>query len=263
MADESRVHPRAGRPAQAEDLVDVPRLVAAYYTEHPDVGQPAQRVAFGTSGHRGSSLRQSFNEDHVVAISQAICRVSTRGQGIDGPLFLARDTHALSEPAMISALEVFAANGVRVLHRQSRRLHPDAGRCRTRSSPTTGNARPGSPTAWSSRRRTTRRPTGDSSTTRPTAARPASDITAGIEDRANELLGDGTQGRARGCRRPGPHRRHDRQLRLPRRATSATSARVIDMRRDPGGRACGSAPIRWVAPASRTGPRSPTATAST
>jgi phosphoglucomutase len=108
------VHPRAGRRAEPADLVDVPRLVAAYYTEHPDPATPDQRVAFGTSGHRGSSLTGSFNEDHIVAISQAICEYRT-GQGVDGPLFLARDTHALSEPATISALEVFAANGITVL----------------------------------------------------------------------------------------------------------------------------------------------------
>jgi phosphoglucomutase len=105
---------RAGQPATAADLVDVPRLVTAYYTEHPDVSVPEQRVAFGTSGHRGSALSLSFNSDHIVATSQAICDYRT-GAGTDGPLFLAKDTHALSEPAFVDALEVFAANGVRVL----------------------------------------------------------------------------------------------------------------------------------------------------
>ena len=108
------VHTRAGQPAEPEDLVDVPRLVTAYYTEHPDPGDPAQQVAFGTSGHRGSSLRGGFNEDHILAITQATCDYRT-AQGVDGPLFLARDTHALSEPATVSAVEVFAANGVRLL----------------------------------------------------------------------------------------------------------------------------------------------------
>ena len=107
------VHPRAGKPAEPADLIDVPRVVTAYYAEHPDPGTPAQQVSFGTSGHRGSSLRASFNEDHIVAISQAICEYR-QAQGIDGPLFLGRDTHALSEPATVSALEVFAANGVTV-----------------------------------------------------------------------------------------------------------------------------------------------------
>jgi phosphoglucomutase len=108
------VHPRAGRPAEPGDLIDVPRVVTAYYAEHPDPAVPAQQVAFGTSGHRGSSLRAAFNEDHILATSQAICEYR-REQGLDGPLFLARDTHALSEPATVSALEVFAANGVTVL----------------------------------------------------------------------------------------------------------------------------------------------------
>src|SRR5918912_573989 len=108
------VHDRAGRPADLRDLFDGPRLVAAYYTEHPDPGVPAQQVAFGTSGHRGSSLRTAFNEDHIIATSQAICEYR-QAQGIDGPLFLARDPHALSEPATRSALEVFAANEVTVL----------------------------------------------------------------------------------------------------------------------------------------------------
>jgi phosphoglucomutase len=108
------VHPRAGTPADSRDTIDVPRVVLSYYTEHPDPDVPEQRVAFGTSGHRGSSLRTAFNEDHIVATSQAIVEYR-RDQGTDGPLFLARDTHALSEPAMISALEVFAANDVTVL----------------------------------------------------------------------------------------------------------------------------------------------------
>ncbi|GAB1691546.1 phosphoglucomutase (alpha-D-glucose-1,6-bisphosphate-dependent) [Krasilnikovia sp. M28-CT-15] len=108
------VHPRAGRPAEATDAIDVPRVVLNYYTEHPDPSVAEQRVAFGTSGHRGSSLKVAFNSDHIVATSQAIVEYR-RAQGTDGPLFLGRDTHALSEPAMVSALEVFAANDVTVL----------------------------------------------------------------------------------------------------------------------------------------------------
>lgn len=107
-------HERAGRPAGPEDLVDVARLVTAYYALHPDLDDPAQRVAFGTSGHRGSSLAAAFNEDHIAATSQAICEYRA-AQGTDGPLFLGADTHALSEPAKVTALEVFAANGVTVL----------------------------------------------------------------------------------------------------------------------------------------------------
>ncbi|MGW1270358.1 phosphoglucomutase (alpha-D-glucose-1,6-bisphosphate-dependent), partial [Streptomyces sp. NPDC002491] len=107
-------HERAGRTADPEDLVDVARLVTAYYALHPDPADPAQRVAFGTSGHRGSSLNSAFNEDHIAATSQAICEYRA-AQGTDGPLFLGVDSHALSEPARVTALEVFAANGVTVL----------------------------------------------------------------------------------------------------------------------------------------------------
>ncbi|MEU8149072.1 phosphoglucomutase (alpha-D-glucose-1,6-bisphosphate-dependent) [Nonomuraea sp. NPDC048901] len=107
-------HERAGQPAQPADLVDVAKLVTAYYALHPNPDEVAQRVAFGTSGHRGSSLNTAFNEDHILATSQAICEYR-HAQGTDGPLFLGVDSHALSEPARVSALEVFAANGVRVL----------------------------------------------------------------------------------------------------------------------------------------------------
>jgi phosphoglucomutase len=106
--------PRAGQPAGPEDLVDIATLVTAYYTEHPDAFHPEQRVSFGTSGHRGSAFTNTFNEDHIVATSQAICEYRAE-QGIDGPLFLGADTHALSAPATASALEVFAANEVTVL----------------------------------------------------------------------------------------------------------------------------------------------------
>ncbi|MGB2771745.1 MAG: phosphoglucomutase (alpha-D-glucose-1,6-bisphosphate-dependent) [Anaerolineae bacterium] len=103
------LHPLAGKPAPLETLVNVPRLISAYYTGEPDPANPAQRVAFGTSGHRGSSLKGSFNESHILAISQAICEYR-RAQGITGPLFIGMDSHALSEPALMSAIEVFAAN---------------------------------------------------------------------------------------------------------------------------------------------------------
>ena len=106
--------PRAGQPAGPEDLVDIAELVTAYYTQHPDPSRPEQQVSFGTSGHRGSALTSTFNEDHIVATSQAICEYRAE-QGIDGPLFLGADTHALSAPATASALEVFAANDVTVL----------------------------------------------------------------------------------------------------------------------------------------------------
>src|SRR3954447_17326722 len=108
------IHPRAGQPATAADLTDIARLVTAYYTNKPDASVRTQRVAFGTSGHRGSSFATSFNEGHILAIAEAICRFR-KSAGVDGPLFLAKDTHALSEPAFASALEVFAANGLEVM----------------------------------------------------------------------------------------------------------------------------------------------------
>ena len=103
--------PLAGQPAPRNVLTNIPRLIAAYYVNKPDPGTPAHAVAFGTSGHRGSSLRHSFNEDHILAISQALAEYR-HAQGIDGPLYVGMDTHALSEPAMMSAVEVFAANAV-------------------------------------------------------------------------------------------------------------------------------------------------------
>jgi len=109
-----KIDPLAGHPAPAASLVDVPRLITAYYSERPDPDIAAQRVAFGTSGHRGSSFDLGFNEFHVIAISQAICEYRRR-QNIDGPLFIGFDTHALSAPAFASALEVLAANGVEVM----------------------------------------------------------------------------------------------------------------------------------------------------
>lgn len=104
----------AGKPAPTEILVDVSRLITAYYAEQPDPSVPSQRVSFGTSGHRGTSFERAFNEWHILAISQAIC-LYRKEQRIDGPLFIGMDTHALSVPAHASALEVFAANGVEVM----------------------------------------------------------------------------------------------------------------------------------------------------
>ena len=108
------LHPLAGTPAPASVLVDTSKLIAAYYSEKPDALAPEQRVSFGTSGHRGSSFKRSFNERHILAITQAICEYRA-GQGTSGPLYLGRDTHALSEPAFVSALEVLAANDVEVM----------------------------------------------------------------------------------------------------------------------------------------------------
>lgn len=113
----------AGQPAPKEMLVNIPRLVADYYAFHPDPADPAQRVAFGTSGHRGTSSARSFNEDHILAICQAISEYRAR-QGITGPLYAGMDTHALSEPALITAVEVFAANGVNLILQRGRGYTP-------------------------------------------------------------------------------------------------------------------------------------------
>ena len=109
-----KINAMAGQPATSDMLVDVPKLVTAYFTETPDVSVREQQVAFGTSGHRGSSFERTFNEWHVLAISQAVCDYRNQ-QGINGPLYLGADTHALSAPATASALEVLAANGVEVM----------------------------------------------------------------------------------------------------------------------------------------------------
>ncbi|CAE6843973.1 Phosphoglucomutase [Paraburkholderia domus] len=117
------INPLAGKPAPSAMLVNIPRLVTSYYTERPDPAIPAQRIAFGSSGHRGSAFARSFNEWHVLAITQAICRYRQQ-QGIDGPLFIGVDTHALSEPAYASALEVLAANGVELMIAQNGEYTP-------------------------------------------------------------------------------------------------------------------------------------------
>ena len=116
-------NPRAGQPAQPEDLIDLPHLVTAYYTVAPDPDDVAQQVAFGTSGHRGSSLDGAFNEAHILATTQAIAEYRA-AQGTTGPLFIGRDTHGLSEPAWVSALEVLAANDVVVLIDSADRYTP-------------------------------------------------------------------------------------------------------------------------------------------
>jgi phosphoglucomutase len=108
------IHPLAGKPAPRELLVDIDKLRKEYYARNPDVSDRAQRVSFGTSGHRGSSLRGAFNEGHILAITQAICEYRT-GQGISGPLYIGKDTHALSEPAFVTALEVLAANQIETM----------------------------------------------------------------------------------------------------------------------------------------------------
>jgi phosphoglucomutase len=110
----AKVNPLAGKPADPSMLVNIPRLVTAYFAGQPDPAVPSQRVAFGTSGHRGSAFNNAFNENHILAVSQAVCD-HRKQAGVTGPLFIGIDTHALAEPALVSALEVFAANGVEVM----------------------------------------------------------------------------------------------------------------------------------------------------
>ena len=118
-------NPAAGKPVDPASLANVPRLVTAYFVGKPDANDPTQRVAFGTSGHRGSSLKHSFNEDHILAVTQAICDYRREAQ-LTGPLFIGIDTHALAEPALAGAIEVFAANGVEIMIDFARRLHSNS-----------------------------------------------------------------------------------------------------------------------------------------
>ena len=184
--------PRAGRPAAADDLVDVARLVTAYYTVHPDPGEAAQRVAFGTSGHRGSALTATFNEDHILATTQAICEYRA-GSGIGGPLFLGADTHALSEPAQVSALEVLAANGVHVLLDSRRGYTPTPAVSRAILA---HNAAGSGPRADGIVVTPSHNPPPDGGFKyNPPDGGPAgTDITRQIQDRANELLAAGLAG---------------------------------------------------------------------
>ena len=186
------LHPLAGKPAPQDMLADIGALRDAYSARKPDVTDKAQRVSFGTSGHRGSSLRTSFNENHVLAISQAICEYRS-GRGIDGPLFIGKDTHALSEPAFVSALEVLAANGVTVIVDQDDGYTP---------TPAVSHA-----ILSYNRGRTTGLADGIVITPshnppedggfkyNPPHGGPAdTDITRWVEDRANALLADGLKG---------------------------------------------------------------------
>ena len=118
-----KVHELAGKTPPPEILTNIPRPVSAYYTNTPDISNPEQRVVFGTSGHRGSSLKNTFNENHIIAITQAICEYRT-STNINGPLFMGMDTHELSEPAHTSALEVFAAAGISVMIQSGLRYTP-------------------------------------------------------------------------------------------------------------------------------------------
>ena len=121
----AKINPLAGKPAPASMLVNAPRLVTAYFSGLPDPAIPHQRVSFGTSGHRGSAFDCTFNEAHILAIAQAVC-LHRRWAGIDGPLFVGMDTHALSEAAFASALEVFAGNCIETMIDAGGRLYAHA-----------------------------------------------------------------------------------------------------------------------------------------
>ena len=183
--------PRAGQPAAAEDLVDVAKLVTAYYAVHPDPGEAAQRVSFGTSGHRGSAFTATFNEDHILATTQAICEYRA-AHGIDGPLYLGADTHALSEPAQVSALEVLAANDVQVMLDARGGYTPTPSVSRAILA---HNAGPG-PRADGIVVTPSHNPPPDGGFKyNPPDGGPAgTDITKEIQDRANDLLADGLKG---------------------------------------------------------------------
>jgi phosphoglucomutase len=180
---------RAGQPAVAGDLVNVAKLVTAYYTVHPDPRDAAQRVSFGTSGHRGSAFTATFNEDHILAATQAICDYRA-GHGIDGPLYLGADTHALSEPAQVTALEVLAANGVRVLVDSRGGYTPTPAVSRAILA---HNALGEGPQADGIVVTPSHNPPADGGFKyNPPDGGPAgTDVTREIQDRANELLGDG------------------------------------------------------------------------
>jgi phosphoglucomutase len=183
---------RAGQPAAPGDLVDVARLVTDYFAVHPDPGEAAQRVSFGTSGHRGSAFTATFNEDHIAATTQAICEYRD-GQGIRGPLYLGADTHALSEPAQVTALEVLAANGVHVLRDARGGYTP---------TPAVSRAILAHNASGSARRADgivvtpSHNPPSDGGFKyNPPDGGPAgTEITRQIQDRANELLADGLAG---------------------------------------------------------------------
>lgn len=184
--------PRAGQPAAAEDLVDVAKLVTAYYALHPDPGDPVQRVSFGTSGHRGSAFTATFNEDHILATTQAICEYRA-SQGIGGPLYLGADTHALSEPAQVSALEVLAANEVRVMVDARGGYTPTPAVSRailTHNAAGTGPRADGIVVTPSHNPP----PDGGFKYNPPDGGPAGTDITRQIQDRANELLADGLKG---------------------------------------------------------------------
>lgn len=192
---EDKRHPLAGKPAPANILVDVDALLSAYFDRQPDVEDSAQAVSFGTSGHRGSSLKNTFNEAHILATTQAICEYR-KGQGIEGPLFLGKDTHALSTPAERTALEVLAANGVEVVIQEGDGYAPTPA---ISFAILAHNRTPGRALADGIVVTPSHNPPEDGGFKyNPPNGGPAdTDATGWIERRANELLRSGNQGVAR------------------------------------------------------------------
>src|ERR1700732_4666678 len=184
--------PRAGQPAAAGDLVDVAKLVTAYYAVHPDPGEAGQRVSFGTFGHRGSALTATFNEDHILATTQAICEYRA-GHGIDGPVYLGADTHALYEPGPVCALEVWAANGVRVLVDARGGYTPTPAVSRAILAHNAGGSGPRADGIVITPSHNPP-PDGGFKYNPPDGGPAGTDITRQIQDRANELLADGLKG---------------------------------------------------------------------
>ena len=256
-------HPRAGQLAQPEDLVDVSALVDAYYDRMPDATNPDEMVVFGTSGHRGSSLRTAFNEAHILATTQAICEYRS-SVGVDGPLLIGRDTHGLSEPAWKSALEVLVANGVTVLVDSLDGYTPTPAVSHAILTLNRGKAGTGSGAGLADGIVVTpsHNPPADGGFKyNPTHGGPAdTDATSVIAARANELIRDGMSG----------VRRVPLDQALGEIGTYDFMGRYVDdlpERGRPRGHqarpASGSGPTRWAAPPSRTGARSASGTAST
>ena len=250
-------NPRAGKPALPEDLVDLPHLVTAYYTVQPDPDDIDQQVAFGTSGHRGSSLDAAFNEDHILATTQAIVEYRA-AQGTTGPLFIGRDTHGLSEPAWVSALEVLAANDVVAMIDSADRYTPTPAVSHAILAYNRGRS---ADLADGIVVTPSHNPPRDGGFKyNPPNGGPAdTDATGAIAKRANEILRAGAQGREAGAAGPGAaeHSAHDyMDAYVTTCPTSSTSTRSAP-------RASASAPTRWAGPASTTGVRSPSGTTST
>jgi len=206
-----KVSPMAGKPAPFSLLVNVPRLVTSYFAEQPDPSISLEQVAFGTSGHRGSSLKRSFNESHILAVTQAICLYRVK-QGIGGPLYLGCDTHALSEPAFASALEVLAANGIEVMISAGDEYTPTP--AVSHSILTYNRSRPEAPADGIVITPSHNPPESGGFKYNPPNGGPAEpDVTGWIENKANALLAEGLSGVkripfARALRAPTTHR-HD------------------------------------------------------